>query len=90
MQAGAWGQAVDTLRQVSDAPTGPGLGAAAVDYWYGVAASALGPGYYDIVRDAFSRTASVPGATLLHNDGPLVAPRARARLQLLGGSSLPQ
>ena len=90
MQAGAWEQAVDTLRQIPDAPTGPGLGRAAVDYWFGMAASALSPGYYDIARAAFSRTASVPGATLFHNDGPLVAPRARARLQLLGGPSPPQ
>ena len=90
MQAGAWEQAVDTLRQIPDAPTGPGLGRAAVDYWFGIAASALGPGYYDIARAAFSRTASAPGATLFHNDGPLVAPRARARLQLLGGPSPPQ
>ncbi len=90
MQAGAWEQAVDTLRQIPDAQTGPGLGRAAVDYWYGIAASALGPSYYDIARTAFSRAASVPGATLFHNDGPLVAPRARARLQSLGGSSPPQ
>ena len=83
-------QAVDTLRQIPDAPTGPGLGRAAVDYWYGIAASALGPGYYDIARAAFSRTASVPGATLFHNDGPLVAPRAQARLQLLGESAPPE
>ena len=90
MRAGAWEQAVDALRQIPDAPTGPGLGRAAVDYWFGIAASALGPGYYDIARAAFSRTASVPGATLFHNDGPLVAPRAQARLLLLGGSSPPQ
>ena len=90
MQAGAWEQAVDTLRQIPDAPAGPGLGRAAVDYWYGIAASALGPGYYDIARAAFSRTASVPGATLFHNDGPLVAPRAQARLQLLGGAAPPE
>ena len=90
MQAGAWEQAVDTLRQNPDAPAGPGLGRAAVDYWYGIAASALGPGYYDIARAAFSRTASVPGATLFHNDGPLVAPRAQARLQLLGGAAPPE
>jgi membrane-associated protease RseP (regulator of RpoE activity) len=90
MQAGAWEQAVDTLRQIPDAPTGPGLGRAAVDYWFGIAASALGPGYYDIARTAFSGAASVPGATLFHNDGPLVAPRAQARLQSLGGSSPPR
>ena len=90
MQAGAWEQAVDTLRQIPDVPTGPGLGRAAVDYWYGIAASALGPAYHDVARSAFSRAASIPGATLFHNDGPLVAPRAQVRLRLLGESSPPQ
>ena len=35
--------------------------------------------------DAFTRAAADPDARLFHNDGPWVAPRARARLTELGG-----
>ena len=81
MRAGAWDHAIDTLRRITDAPTGPGLGQAAVDYWLGIASSTISE---ENARRAFSRAASVPGATLYHNDGPLVAPLAQARCWSLG------
>lgn len=79
----AWEDAVRTLRAIQ-APQGPGLGQAAVDYWLALALSAIGPEYYGQARQALERAAAVSGARLFHNDGPLVAPRARARLEGLG------
>jgi membrane-associated protease RseP (regulator of RpoE activity) len=83
MFARAWEDAVRALRPIR-APVGPGLGQAAVDYWLGIALSSLGPTYTDTARQAFSRASGVEGARLFHNDGPLIAARARARLVALG------
>ena len=82
MYVNAWEDAVRALREIR-APSGPGLSQAAVDYWLGIALTALGPTYTDTAQQALTRAANVAGATLFHNDGPLVAPRARARLGAL-------
>ena len=84
LNGGAWKDAVRVLRAIQ-APKGPGLSQAAVDYWLAIALKAIGPEYQDQAKGALRRAASVPGARLFDNDGPLVAPRARARLLELGG-----
>jgi hypothetical protein len=85
IHAGAWEDAVRTLRSIEDAPAGAGLGQATVDYLLGIALTALGPSYRDAAVQAFERAAAEPQARLFHNDGPYVAPRAAARLAALGG-----
>jgi len=84
LNGGAWKDAVRVLRAIQ-APKGPGLGQAAVDYWLAIALKAIGPEYQDQAKAALRRAAAVEGGRLFHNDGPLVAPRARARLLELGG-----
>ncbi len=87
LRGGVWREAVTVLRTIR-APVGPGLGQAAVDYWLGVALLAVDPTTYgESARGALVRAMEVPEARLYHNDGPLVAPRARARLDELGGSN---
>ena len=86
LHAGAWQEAVGMLNAIEDAPSGPGLGRAAIDYWLGTALSALGTRYTEGAIGAFTRAAEEPDARLFHNDGPFVAPRARARLAELGGA----
>ncbi len=85
MHAGVWDGAVRTLRGIEGAPSGPGVGESMVQYWLGIALTALGPGYRDSAAQAFQRAAAEPDARLFHNDGPWVAPRAVARLSELGG-----
>ena len=80
MHAGAWEETVRTLRGIEDAPSGAGLGQATVEYWLGIALTALGPSYHDSAIQAFQRAAADPDARLYHNDGPWVGPRANARL----------
>ncbi|MDY7091357.1 MAG: PEGA domain-containing protein [Acidobacteriota bacterium] len=75
-------EAVKVLRGI-EAPTGSGLGQGTVDYWLAVALRALGPDYAAQAQGALQRAAAQEGARLFHNDGPRVAPRARA--QLSGG-----
>ena len=85
LHAGAWEDAVGMLTVIrEDAPSGPGLGRAAIDYWLGIALSALGTRYTEGAIGAFTRAAEDPGGRLFDNDGPRVAPRARARLAELG------
>ena len=84
IHTGAWEAALDALRRIENAPVGPGLGQAAIDYWLGIALSALGPSYNDSAIQLFRSAAEAPGGRLFHNDGPFVAPRARARLEALG------
>ena len=84
LHGGAWEEAVRILRAIR-APTGPGLGQGMVDYWLAIALNAVSPEYEDQARQALERAAADTGGRLFHNDGPLVAPRARARLQGLGG-----
>jgi hypothetical protein len=85
LHAAAWEDAVRTLRAIDGAPSGAGLGQAAVDYWLGIALTALGPAYREQAAAAFRRAAADPDARLFDNDGPWVAPRAAARLAALGG-----
>jgi len=85
MHAGAWEDVVRMLRDIEDAPGGAGVGQATVDYWLGIALTALAPTYRPSAIDAFRRAAADPDARLFHNDGPWVAPRAAARLADLGG-----
>lgn len=78
-----WEDVVRTLRGV-EAPLGPGLGQAMVDYWLGTALLAADPvGYRTQARSLLERAAAVDGGTLFHDDGPPIAPRARARLEAL-------
>lgn len=86
IHAGAWGDAVNTLRRIQNAPTAPGLGQAAVQYWLGIALNRAGASYLDAAREALQQAANDPDARLYHHDGPRVAPRARARLAVLGAS----
>ena len=80
-----WEGAARLLRDVDAPQTSHGFGKAAVDYWRGVALSRLGADYREAARLALEQATRLPEARLDHNDGPWVAPRARARLQLLGG-----
>ncbi|HEX9697882.1 MAG TPA: PDZ domain-containing protein [Acidobacteriota bacterium] len=85
LHAAAWEEAVRTLRAIDGAPSGAGLGQGAVDYWLGIALTALGPAYREQAAAAFRGAAADPDARLFDNDGPWVAPRAAARLAALGG-----
>ena len=81
MRAGEWRQAVRVLREV-EAPAGPGLGQAAVDYWLGVALMEADPAAYEeTARGLFARASEVEGARLQHHDGPLLVTLARARVE---------
>jgi len=84
IHAGAWEEVVRVLRGIENAPAGAGVGQATVDYWLGIALTALGPTYRDAAVQAFERAAADPQARLFSNDGPWVAPRAAARLAELG------
>lgn len=79
-----WEDAVRLLRTLDAPQTSHGFGKAAVDYWLGFALSHLGSDYREAARQAFERAARLTEARLGHNDGPWLAPRARARLYLLG------
>ena len=85
LHASAWEDAVRTLRSVEGAPRGPGVGDATVQYWLGIALTALGPSYHERAIQAFRDAAADPEARLFSNDGPWIAPRANARLAELGG-----
>jgi hypothetical protein len=85
LHGSAWEEAVRTLRAVQmPSGTSGGLSQASVDYWLALALRGAGPDYLDLAKDALRRAAADPAARLYHNDGPLVAPRARARLYQLG------
>ncbi len=78
-----WIGAARELRTIQPPATPVGVGQASIDYWLGVALAAAGTAYRETAIDAFERAASQPTARLLHNDGPWVAPRARARRHAL-------
>jgi hypothetical protein len=82
MRSGEWRQAAEELRSIA-APEGPGVGRGTVDYLLGVALLEVdSTAYRDTARGLIGRAAE-GGARLEHNDGPLVAPRAMARLETL-------
>jgi membrane-associated protease RseP (regulator of RpoE activity) len=62
----------------------PGLGEGALEYLLGQALEAAGPQYVQHAAAAYRRAASSQLGRLSHDDGPFVAPRARARLTRLG------
>ncbi len=87
LEAGDLDGALDVLRQIERIPSGgPGVGRAAVQYWLGLAYLQAGPRFSGQARRSFEQAAQDPAARLWHNDGPWVAPRARARLAQLDGS----
>ena len=87
LSAGAWEEALHEFRTADGFPRDHALGRAAADYWLGVSLQSIGPDYYDEAGAAFRRAAEAPGARLYHNEGPLIAPRARARLAELGSDN---
>jgi hypothetical protein len=78
--------AVDMLWDAA-APAGSPFGQAAVDYWLGVALTLADEPDLDAARNAFNRAASVSDARLFHNDGPRIAPRARARIRRIAAAT---
>lgn len=82
LQAGEWRRAAEMLER-TDGPDNAPFGQAAVDYWLGVALSSSATPDVPAARAALQRAASQEGGRLYHRDGPLVAPRARARLAQL-------
>ena len=78
-------EAAATLLDAIQAPEGAGVGQGLVQYWLGLALSESGD--VDGARAAFERSLDQPGARYLTNDGPFLAPMARARLYGLGGQS---
>ena len=82
---GDFREAVTLLRGVQP-PANSALGQGLVDYWMGRALLGADPAAYtERARDAFRKALEAQGARLYDLDGPLVAPRARARLNEVGG-----
>lgn len=82
LRSGDAATAADRLGSIQ-VPGDPPFGQAAVDYWLGIAYLARPDPAVDDARAAFHRAVGRTGARLGHNDGPYVAPRARARLARL-------
>ena len=86
LEAGDLDGTLDVLRQIERIPSaGPGVGRGAVQYWLGLAYLQAGPRFSGQARRSFEQAAEDTAARLWHNDGPWVAPRARARLAQLDG-----
>ena len=81
LHARDWEEAARLLAGIQ-APGGAGVGEGLVQYWLGVALSENGD--IDGARAAFERSLDQSGARYLTNDGPFLAPMARARLFTLG------
>ena len=78
--------ALEILRRTERfAPDGSGVGRGTFDYWLGTAFMMAGPEFRAQAQQSFARAAEDAAARLGHNDGPWVAPRARARLAWLTG-----
>ena len=77
LHARDWEAAARLLAGIQ-APEGAGVGEGLVQYWLGVALSETDD--VDGARAAFERSLDQPDARYLTNDGPFVAPMARARL----------
>jgi len=82
LHAREWAAAARLLAGIQ-APGGTGVGEGLVQYWLGVALSETGD--VDGARAAFERSLDQPEARYLTNDGPFLAPMARARLVALDG-----
>ena len=88
LRAGDLEGALDILRRTEPpTPAGGGVGRGTLDYWLGMAYTAAGPQFRAQARRSFERAAQDADARLMHNDGPWVAPRARARLAWLDGAA---
>ena len=72
--------ATDLLRGL-DTPDEAVLGAGMADYYLGLAAMMAGAEYAENARTFLERAAAGQSQRLFHDDGPLVAPRAKARLE---------
>ena len=72
-----WQAAAELLGAIQ-APAGAGVGQGLVDYWLGIALAEAGDP--DAARAAFERVLDSPQARYLRNDGPYLAPMARARV----------
>jgi len=72
-----WQAAAELLGAIQ-APAGAGVGQGLVDYWLGIALAEAGDP--DAARAAFERVLDSPQARYLSNDGPYLAPMARARM----------
>lgn len=91
LRSGDLEAAVRELRRI-ETPSTQGLGRATVDYWIGLALLRLSvqqASYIEPAKAAFQKAAEVPDGRLFHDVGPLVAPRAKARLARLGVKSTP-
>jgi len=77
LHAHDWQAAVDLLSTIQ-APEGTGVGQGLVDYWLGLARAETGD--VDGARSALERILQQPQSRYLSNDGPHLAPMARARL----------
>ncbi|MEM6793802.1 MAG: hypothetical protein AAF725_07450 [Acidobacteriota bacterium] len=84
-RAGEYAKAVQILRRIRAPQTSHGVGQATVDYELGLALDRLGPDLRDEARQALERSVALPGARRLHEDEAWLQPRARARLERLGG-----
>lgn len=73
---------LDGLQATGEQP----FGQAAVDYWLGVALSSGDSPDLDAASRALQRAAQAADGRLEHNDGPRVAPRARARLAAIAAA----
>jgi hypothetical protein len=82
LRAGDFEGALEVLSRAERlVPEGPGVGRGTLDYWLGMAYTLAGSRAQ--ARESFARAAEDAAARLGHNDGPWVAPRARARLAWL-------
>ncbi len=86
LQAREWTAVADLLSGVQ-APTGPGVGQGMVQYWLGVALAESGD--VEGARAAFEQVRDNPEARYLNNDGPFLAPMARARIAGLDAGQRP-
>jgi hypothetical protein len=77
LHAGEWSRAAELLGAIQ-APEAPGVGQGLVYYWLGLALAEAGD--VDGARAAFEEVLQRPEARYLSNDGPFLAPMARARL----------
>lgn len=89
IDAREWVDAARELRNIRAPAEARWVGAGTVDYWLGIALLGAGPSYVESARSAFERASAALDARLFHNDGPWVAPRARARLAALAADSTP-
>jgi len=72
--------AIRILRGI-EPPPASGVALGMRSYLLGRALIRAGADYREAARALFAEAASTPGARLFDGDGPLIAPRARARLQ---------